>query len=105
MRVTAFQGERAAVEQRLRPSWRQGVPNYFGEQRFGRGAGNLVRGTEWLLAEKRHARKSLRGLWLSAVRSDLFNQVLAERVRRVLESNAGRRYFATGRQPGTVHGR
>jgi len=60
----------------------QGVPNYFGEQRFGRGSGNLVRGTEWLLGGEAPRKKALRGMWLSAVRSNLFNLILAERVRQ-----------------------
>ena len=82
IRATRFSGERAAVEQRLQAIMAAGVPNYFGEQRFGRGAGNLVRGSEWLSGGEAPRKKSLRGLWLSAVRSDLFNQVLAERVTR-----------------------
>ncbi len=82
LRVTAFQGDREALETQLHTIMAQGVPNYFGEQRFGRGAGNLVRGTEWLLGGEAPRKKALRGMWLSAVRSNLFNQVLAERVRR-----------------------
>ena len=82
LRVTAFQGDREALETQLHTIMAEGVPNYFGEQRFGRGAGNLVRGTEWLLGGEAPRKKALRGMWLSAVRSNLFNQVLAERVRR-----------------------
>ena len=36
------QGDRAAIESRLRDIARRGVPNYFGEQRFGRGGGNVA---------------------------------------------------------------
>ena len=82
LRVTAFQGDREALETQLHTIMAEGVPNYFGEQRFGRGAGNLVRGTEWLLGGEAPRKNALRGMWLSAVRSNLFNQVLAERVRR-----------------------
>lgn len=56
-----------------------GFPNYFGEQRFGRGGQNLQKAQAWFNGEfkpKRH----LRGIYLSAVRSFLFNQVLASRV-------------------------
>lgn len=61
----------------------RGVPNYFGEQRFGRAKGNWVRGSAWLRGEGEAPRKQqLKGFWLSAVRSGLFNAVLAERVRR-----------------------
>lgn len=82
LRVTGFHGDRSRLEQQLTLIRQAGVPNYFGEQRFGRGAGNLVRGTEWLCGGEAPRKKALRSLWLSAVRSDLFNQVLAERVNR-----------------------
>ena len=56
---------------------RQGVPNYFGPQRFGREGSNLLRITSAL--EK--LRPAERGFVLSAARSLIFNSVLAERVR------------------------
>lgn len=65
-----------------------GVPNYFGPQRFGRDQGNLRRAAalfDGAGAEDepgRRADRHLRGLYLSAVRSQLFNEVLAARVER-----------------------
>jgi tRNA pseudouridine13 synthase len=59
-----------------------GVPNYFGEQRFGRGGNNLHQAQTLLVEGKRIRNKQERGMVLSAARSWLFNQVLAERVRR-----------------------
>ena len=58
----------------------RGVPNYFGEQRFGRDGANLERA----LAMFRGARvkRHERGLLLSAARSALFNGVLAARVQQ-----------------------
>lgn len=56
----------------------RGVPNYFGEQRFGHGGSNL-QSAEALFAGKRLP-KPVRSLALSAARSFLFNEVLAERV-------------------------
>lgn len=82
IRATQWHGDRDQLECRLANIAAEGVPNYFGEQRFGRGAGNLVRGREWLTGGEAPRKKSLRSIWLSAVRSDLFNQVLAERVER-----------------------
>jgi tRNA pseudouridine13 synthase len=56
----------------------RGFPNYFGDQRFGRGAGNLL---AWLQpAGARRTKRHQQGLMLSAARSFLFNQVLASRV-------------------------
>ncbi|HKL77859.1 MAG TPA: tRNA pseudouridine(13) synthase TruD [Gammaproteobacteria bacterium] len=56
-----------------------GVPNYFGPQRFGREGGNLA-GARRLFAGETVKDKKLRGLYLSAARSYLFNRVLATRV-------------------------
>ncbi|WP_323847247.1 tRNA pseudouridine(13) synthase TruD [Microbulbifer magnicolonia] len=57
-----------------------GVPNYFGEQRFGRDGGNLDL-VRRLAEENGRCRKSEKAFAMSAARSWLFNQVLAERVR------------------------
>lgn len=76
--LRAFEGERSAVESALERISRLGVPNYFGEQRFGREGANL-RNAARLFAGRRMGR-SQRGLALSAVRAWLFNRVTAWRV-------------------------
>ncbi len=58
---------------------RRGVPNYFGEQRFGHGGLNIMRASQMFTGEFK-PKKHQRGLYLSAARSYLFNQVLAHRV-------------------------
>ncbi|MBZ2188380.1 tRNA pseudouridine(13) synthase TruD [Alcanivorax sp. JB21] len=74
-------GDLAALEARLAAVAREGVPNYFGEQRFGRHGDNFSRARDWLLGTGDAPRKqALRSMWLSAARSELFNQVLARRV-------------------------
>lgn len=73
-------GECAALAARLDDIAHTGVPNYFGEQRFGRDGENPQRALamfEGAAVRERH----LRGLYLSAARSLLFNHVLARRVR------------------------
>lgn len=57
-----------------------GVPNYFGEQRFGVGGDNAERGKRILQAGGRHRDRFERKLFLSAYQSDLFNRVLARRL-------------------------
>lgn len=57
----------------------QGVPNYFGVQRFGREGGNLLMANNWLVNRVPPPRKQ-RSMVLSAARSYLFNRVLAYRV-------------------------
>lgn len=75
-----IQGDRDALEQRLATIKENGVPNYFGEQRFGRNGSNL-QSAQAMFAGRKVKDKHLRGLYLSTARSFLFNEVLAERVR------------------------
>ncbi|QYJ76391.1 tRNA pseudouridine(13) synthase TruD [Shewanella sp. FJAT-52076] len=58
-----------------------GVPNYFGEQRFGHDGGNLVKARQMFEGRKVKDRNK-RSLYLSAVRSELFNQVASARLAR-----------------------
>jgi tRNA pseudouridine13 synthase len=73
------QGDRDAIGQRLQSIADRGVPNYFGEQRFGRGGDNVAQALA-MFAGKR-VRREERTLLLSAARSELFNRVLEVRVR------------------------
>jgi len=81
IRLGEAAGDRAAAEQCLQAMAEQGVPDYFGEQRFGRDAGNLEQAGALFRGERKGLRPHLRGLYLSAVRAQIFNEVLAERVR------------------------
>lgn len=71
-------GTRDAIDARLAAIAARGVPNYFGEQRFGRGGDNLDAARS-MFAGRRVSREK-RGLLLSAARSALFNRVLSARV-------------------------
>jgi len=71
-------GERSAIETRLARIATAGVPNYFGEQRFGRDGGNLAAAQRMFAGQR--VRREQRGMLLSAARSALFNAVLAQRV-------------------------
>jgi tRNA pseudouridine13 synthase len=72
-------GDRRLLDERLAAVARLGVPNYFGEQRFGRGGSNVERARA--MFDGKRVQRHERGLLLSAARSFLFNEVLAERVR------------------------
>ncbi len=61
---------------------RQGLPNFFGEQRFGVEGQNAAKGKAILLAGGRHRDRFERKLLLSAYQSELFNRVLARRLER-----------------------
>jgi tRNA pseudouridine13 synthase len=78
LRLRAVDGDRGAVEQRLQAIAALGVPNYFGEQRFGRDGGNIDNALAMFAGQR--VRRDQRGHLLSAARSRLFNRVLAARV-------------------------
>lgn len=86
IRLRALTGDPAELEQRLGTLSRRGCPNYFGLQRFGHEGSNLDRAVAMAsrpVRRQRRGRKSAGGrdgLYFSAARSWLFNQVLAERV-------------------------
>lgn len=74
------QGDHEAAMRRAESMRAHGVPNYFGEQRFGFGGGNVA-AARALFAGGRPARdRKQSGIYLSAARSLLFNAVLAQRV-------------------------
>lgn len=79
LRLRGVRGEFDALAERLESIEEQGVPNYFGPQRFGREGGNLRLVAR--LASGERLRRSERGFALSAARAVLFNHVLAARVR------------------------
>ena len=59
----------------------QPFPNYFGPQRFGYEFNNLNRAVEWVKAGRRRTSRIVRSRHLSTLRSFLFNEVLAQRIR------------------------
>ncbi|GAB3388898.1 tRNA pseudouridine(13) synthase TruD [Lysobacter fragariae] len=72
-------GDRDAIENRLQAIAERGVPNYFGEQRFGRDGDNVANALAMFAG--RRVRREQRTIFLSAARSELFNRALAQRVR------------------------
>ena len=73
-------GDRARAEEVLNSIATRGVPNYFGEQRFGREGGNVAQARAMFAG--RRVDRDKRSILLSAARSHLFNHVLAARVER-----------------------
>jgi tRNA pseudouridine13 synthase len=77
-------GDRDAMEANLKAIAAQGVPNYFGAQRFGFDGGNVEQGRAMLAREIRVRNPKKKGIYLSAVRSFVFNEVLALRMQQGL---------------------
>lgn len=78
--IRDWQGDRVRLDDQLNRIKSNGVPNYFGEQRFGREGQNVVNALAMFDGAK--VKREQRGIYYSAVRAFLFNHVLAERVER-----------------------
>jgi len=78
--VRELRGDTNALAGHLETIAAQGVPNYFGPQRFGIEGGNLLRARQWLSGEIELHDRLERSFALSAARSAIFNAVLARRV-------------------------
>ena len=79
IRLRTVGGDREAIAARL-GQLAEGVPNYFGAQRFGIAGNNLI-AAQGLMQQSRIRGGGRNGIYLSAARSWLFNLVLAARVR------------------------
>lgn len=100
-------GDRGAIEANLQAVAAQGVPNYFGPQRFGFEGGNVEQGRAMLAREIRVRNPKKKGLYLSAVRSFVFNEVLALRIQQRLwgQTLPGDMLDAAGLPTGPLWGR
>jgi tRNA pseudouridine13 synthase len=78
--LTEVQGDHQLLEQRLNSIRETGVPNYFGEQRFGRNEANLKKAADMFAGKMKVKNRQLRSLLLSSARSLIFNEVLSKRV-------------------------
>ncbi|MFL6697959.1 MAG: tRNA pseudouridine(13) synthase TruD [Vitreoscilla sp.] len=100
-------GERNAIEANLQAVKSQGVPNYFGAQRFGHDGGNVEQGRAMLAREIRVRHPKKKAIYLSAVRSFVFNEVLALRIQQGLwgKTLPGDVMDEVGRPTGPLWGR
>lgn len=80
IRLTDWQGDSALMDERLQQIRQNGVPNYFGPQRFGFAGGNLVQAQQAASANIRPKQRDHRSRLFSTARSYLFNQVLSARI-------------------------
>nr|WP_208293556.1 tRNA pseudouridine(13) synthase TruD [Zophobihabitans entericus] len=73
------------LEARLQQIQQSGVPNYFGEQRFGRDNSNINNALLWAKGEIKVKDRNKRSFYLSAARSAIFNDMVSERIIRQLD--------------------
>lgn len=81
IRVRSVEGDIELFDARLKSVLACGAPNYFGDQRFGREAGNLIKAENLFSGGRKIKDRNLRSILLSSARSFLFNIVLSERVK------------------------
>lgn len=80
LRLTGLQADKATLDQRLQVIREQGIPNYYGAQRFGFEGGNVAHARHFAERGELPEKRNVRSRVLSAARSFVFNRVLAERV-------------------------
>ncbi len=76
--ICDWQGDEQLFIERLQQIKSEGFPNYFTEQRFGRDGHNVKKALALFQGDS--VKRQQRSLYLSAARSWLFNQILADRV-------------------------
>jgi len=96
--VREWQGDIGQAAQQLAAIKSQGIANYYGPQRFGHAGQNVSKALAMFQGQK--TGREQRSLYLSAVRSYLFNHILARRVQEGTWQQAlsGDTYFFDGSQ-------
>ncbi|HIP80792.1 MAG TPA: tRNA pseudouridine(13) synthase TruD [Leucothrix mucor] len=85
--IRNFVGDEEELKASVNRIVEQGVPNYFGEQRFGRTSAdqdvgyNVLSAEQWFKGEFKVKNRQKRSIYLSAARSWIFNHLLSERVK------------------------
>lgn len=73
------------IEPKLNTIKQYGVPNYFGEQRFGRDQNNITQAIKWATGEISVKDRKKRGFYLSAARSAIFNDIVSQRIKQNIQ--------------------
>lgn len=71
---------------RLENIKKNGFPNYFTEQRFGRDGHNLTQALRWAKGEINVKDRKKRSFYLSAARSEVFNLIVSARIQQGLHN-------------------
>ena len=80
IRIKQLSGDLSLLSDKLGLIAEQGVPNYFGEQRFGRNGNNIPQAQELFSGAISVKNRNHRSLLISAARSWIFNQIVSQRV-------------------------
>lgn len=75
-----------ALEEKLQLVSQNGVPNYYGAQRFGKEGNNVEEAKRWGRDNVRTRNQNKRSMFLSSARSWIFNQIVSRRIEQGLFS-------------------
>jgi tRNA pseudouridine13 synthase len=78
--IRDWSGDKDRLAQILGAIQAEGVPNYFGKQRFGRAGQNVNKALRMFQGQR--VKRQQRSIYLSAARSFLFNEILANRIQK-----------------------
>lgn len=76
--------DKSALDARLKTVLAAGVPNYFGQQRFGRQGANIDQAIKWANGEITVKAREKRSFYLSAARSLIYNHIVSQRLNESL---------------------
>ena len=78
--IREIEGDLAGISNNIEQILQNGVPNYFGNQRFGSEMGNIQKCQDWFAGNTKVKSKNLKSLLISTARSHIFNEILASRI-------------------------
>ena len=79
--IRDISGDQSRLDDLLRSIAEFGVPNYFGQQRFGNQQKNINSVLDWFAGKKTRISRDERSILLSSVRSMIFNAILDQRIK------------------------
>ncbi len=79
--IRDFSGDEEELKHSVSQIVSQGIPNYFGEQRFGHDNSNIRKASQWFKGEFKVKSRPKRSIYLSAARSWIFNHILSTRIK------------------------
>ena len=80
IRLREFKGSEDELSDSIKRISTEGVPNYYGTQRFGHNGNNVEKAKKWFAGEFKVKDRNMRSIYLSAARSWIFNHILSQRV-------------------------
>lgn len=78
--IRNIEGDQSQIDRRIELIKQRGVPNYFGEQRFGHNMNNIDHAQRLFESGKKPRNRQKASMYISAARSFIFNETLSYRV-------------------------